>query len=47
MGTGLARRLLRAGHECVVHDRDREAVATLAREKAAPAHAPGAGGGSR
>jgi 6-phosphogluconate dehydrogenase len=34
MGSGLVRRLLRAGHECVVHDRDRDAVSELAGEGA-------------
>ena len=34
MGGGLVRRLLRAGHECVVHDRNRDAVEALARDGA-------------
>ncbi len=34
MGANLVRRLLRGGHECVVYDRNQEAVATLAREGA-------------
>ena len=34
MGTGLVRRLLGAGHECVVHDRDRAAAEALASEGA-------------
>src|SRR5689334_18976338 len=34
MGANIARRLMRAGHECVVHDVSPEAVDALAREKA-------------
>jgi 6-phosphogluconate dehydrogenase len=34
MGSGMVRRLMRDGHECVVADRDAAAVAALAREKA-------------
>jgi 6-phosphogluconate dehydrogenase len=34
MGSGLVRRLLRAGHECVVHDRNRDAVEALAHDGA-------------
>ena len=34
MGANIARRLMRAGHECVVHDVSAQAVAALAREKA-------------
>jgi len=34
MGANMARRLLAAGHECVVHDRDMAAVAGLVRERA-------------
>ncbi|MGE0639916.1 MAG: phosphogluconate dehydrogenase (NAD(+)-dependent, decarboxylating) [Thermoanaerobaculia bacterium] len=37
MGANMVRRLLAGGHECVVHDLDREAVATLAKEGAAGA----------
>jgi 6-phosphogluconate dehydrogenase len=37
MGANLARRLMRAEHECVVFDRDAAAVETLAREGAVPA----------
>lgn len=37
MGSNMARRLMRAGHECVVHDLNREAVEQLAREGATPA----------
>src|SRR5579884_4036304 len=35
MGANMARRLLRAGHECVVYDRSPKAVEDLAEEKAA------------
>ena len=35
MGAGLARRLMRSGHQCVVYDRDQEAVKGLAKEGAA------------
>lgn len=34
MGTGMVRRLLRAGHECVVHDRHPEAIDALAEDGA-------------
>lgn len=34
MGANMVRRLLRAGHQCVVYDRNAEAVATLAGEGA-------------
>ena len=34
MGGNMVRRLMRAGHECVVYDRSEEAVATLAAEGA-------------
>jgi 6-phosphogluconate dehydrogenase len=34
MGANMTRRLMRAGHECVVYDRSPEAVAALAREGA-------------
>jgi 6-phosphogluconate dehydrogenase len=37
MGANMARRLMRAGHECVVHDVAAGAVDALAREGAAPA----------
>ncbi len=37
MGANMVRRLMRAGIECVVFDRDREAVQTLAEEGAVPA----------
>jgi 6-phosphogluconate dehydrogenase len=37
MGGNIARRLMRAGHACVVFDRDAEAVGTLAGEGAQPA----------
>ncbi|HSW24592.1 MAG TPA: NAD(P)-binding domain-containing protein, partial [Burkholderiaceae bacterium] len=37
MGANLVRRLMRAGHECVVHDRDDAAVDALAAEGARPA----------
>ncbi|MCL4800106.1 MAG: decarboxylating 6-phosphogluconate dehydrogenase [Burkholderiales bacterium] len=37
MGANMVRRLMRAGHECVVHDVSPEAVETLAREGAVPA----------
>jgi 6-phosphogluconate dehydrogenase len=35
MGAGLARRLMRSGHQCVVYDRDQQAVKGLAKEGAA------------
>lgn len=34
MGANMVRRLLRGGHECVVHDLSAETVRTLAREGA-------------
>ncbi len=34
MGANIARRLMRAGHECVVFDRNAEAIAALARDGA-------------
>ena len=34
MGANMVRRLMRAGHECVVQDVSAEAVAALARERA-------------
>jgi 6-phosphogluconate dehydrogenase len=34
MGANMVRRLMRAGHECVVYDRSPQAVADLTREKA-------------
>ena len=37
MGANLVRRLMRAGHECVVHDKDGAAVDALAAEGALPA----------
>ena len=37
MGANMVRRLLRGGHQCVVYDRNAEAVATLAGEGAAGA----------
>jgi 6-phosphogluconate dehydrogenase len=37
MGSNMARRLLRAGHECVVFNRSRQPVEELARENAIPA----------
>ncbi|HSZ74932.1 MAG TPA: decarboxylating 6-phosphogluconate dehydrogenase [Rhizomicrobium sp.] len=39
MGGNIARRLLQAGHEVVVYDRDAKAVDTLAKEKAKAARA--------
>ncbi|MDZ5603927.1 decarboxylating 6-phosphogluconate dehydrogenase [Pseudomonas sp. RP23018S] len=38
MGGNIARRLMRAGHTIVAHDRDRQAVETLAGEGAVAAH---------
>ena len=38
MGANMVRRLMRAGHECVVHDRKAEAVASIAAEGAHPAY---------
>jgi 6-phosphogluconate dehydrogenase len=35
MGTGLVRRLMRDGHDCVVYDVSADAVAELEREGAA------------
>jgi len=40
MGGNMVRRLLAAGHQCVVHDRSPEAVAGLVREKATGAATP-------
>jgi 6-phosphogluconate dehydrogenase len=37
MGGNIARRLMRAGHDCVVYDRDRASVAALAGDGAKPA----------
>ena len=37
MGSNMVRRLMRAGVRCAVHDRARDAVATLVREGAADA----------
>src|SRR5215469_2885605 len=37
MGANLVRRLMRAGHECVVYDVSSEAVEALAKEGAVPA----------
>ncbi len=37
MGANMTRRLMRGGHECVVHDRSAEAVRALAGEGATPA----------
>ncbi|HUZ12282.1 MAG TPA: decarboxylating 6-phosphogluconate dehydrogenase [Caulobacteraceae bacterium] len=37
MGGNIARRLMRGGHECVVHDRDARALADLGGEGATPA----------
>ena len=34
MGANMVRRLMHGGHDCVVYDRDREAVARLAAEGA-------------
>ena len=34
MGANMVRRLMRGGHECVVHDRDAAAVAALVKEGA-------------
>ncbi|MEM1364564.1 MAG: phosphogluconate dehydrogenase (NAD(+)-dependent, decarboxylating) [Pseudomonadota bacterium] len=38
MGGGIARRLMAAGHECVVHDRDKDATDALADDGAIAAH---------
>jgi 6-phosphogluconate dehydrogenase len=40
MGANMARRLMRAGHPCVVYDANPEAVAVLAEEGATPASSP-------
>ena len=37
MGANMARRVMRAGHECVVYDASPDAVAALAKERARPA----------
>ena len=37
MGGNIVRRLMRAGHSCVVYDADPKAVATIAAEGATPA----------
>src|SRR4051795_9100141 len=37
MGSNMVRRLLRAGHECVVFNRSRQPIEELARENAIPA----------
>jgi 6-phosphogluconate dehydrogenase len=37
MGSNMVRRLMRGGHECVVHDVDKDPVAALAGEGATPA----------
>ncbi|WP_083763796.1 NAD(P)-binding domain-containing protein [Candidatus Korobacter versatilis] len=37
MGSNMVRRLLRAGHECVVFDRSRQPIDELTRENAIPA----------
>jgi 6-phosphogluconate dehydrogenase len=39
MGSNMVRRLMQAGHTCVVHDRSQSAVDALAKEGAAPAAA--------
>jgi 6-phosphogluconate dehydrogenase len=41
MGANMARRLMRGGHECVVHDLSPDAVAALAREGAVPSRSLG------
>jgi 6-phosphogluconate dehydrogenase len=38
MGGNIVRRLMRAGHSCVVYDKSEDAVNTLAGEGAAPSH---------
>src|SRR3954451_16435262 len=38
MGGNIVRRLMRAGHSCVVYDRSEDAVRALAGEGAAPSH---------
>jgi len=40
MGANMVRRLMRAGHPCVVHDRSAEAIAGLAKENATGAASP-------
>lgn len=40
MGASMARNLMKAGHEVVVHNRSRQIVETLAREGATPASTP-------
>jgi len=40
MGASMARNLMKAGHELVVHNRSRAIVDQLAREGATPAHSP-------
>ena len=40
MGANMVRRLMRSGHECVVHDRAEAAVATLVKEGATGAASP-------
>ena len=40
MGANMVRRLLKAGHQCVVFDRSPDAVKALAKEKAVGAHSP-------
>jgi 6-phosphogluconate dehydrogenase len=40
MGSNMVRRLLGAGHQCVVFDHSQQAVAELAREKASAASSP-------
>ncbi len=40
MGSNMVRRLMRAGHECVVYDRDADAVARIEREGARGAGSP-------
>jgi 6-phosphogluconate dehydrogenase len=42
MGTGMTRRLLRVGHDCVVYDRDPEAVRALAEDGATGVASPAA-----
>ena len=39
MGSNMVRRLIRAGHSCVVYDRSPDAIGTLVKEGAAGAHA--------
>ena len=38
MGANMVRRLIRAGHECVVYDHSAEAIAALVNEGATPSH---------